>query len=105
MIQVSGMTFGDNGYIHGLTELFIVMSEKLSYPALESVATNGVTDLATHGYTQARVVPARVYDNNKMGRMKALSLPPGILVFARSTNPVKPGKGLFIVHPMVRLLA
>jgi hypothetical protein len=33
------------------------------------------------------------------------SLPPDFLVFARSTNPAKPGQGLFIVHPMVRLLA
>ena len=105
MIQVSGMMFGDNGYIYDCTELFITMSEELSYPAFESISTDCVADLATHGDTQARVVSARVYDNNKMGRMITLSLPPGFLVFARSTNPVKPGKGLFIVHPMVRLLA
>jgi hypothetical protein len=105
MIQVSGLTFGDNGYIHGRTELFIVMSEELSYPAFEPVPTNRVTNLATHGYTQARVVSARVYNDNKMGRMITLSLPPGLLIFTRSTNPSKPGKGLFIAHPMVRLLA
>ena len=97
------MTFGDNGYIYDCTELFIAMSEELSYPAFESIATNCVTDLATHCYTQARVVLARVGDDNKMGRMITLSLPPDFLVFARSTNSAKPGKVLCISHPMVRL--
>lgn len=104
MIQASGLAFGDNGYIHDRTEPLIVMSEELSDPAFQSIAANRVTDLATHGYTQARVFSARVDDNNQMGRMITLSLPPGFLVFARSTNPAKPGKGL-IVHLMVRLLA
>ena len=105
MIQASGLAFGDNGYIRGRTELFIVMSEELSYPAFKSIPTNRVTDFATHCYTETRVVLARLYDDNKMGRMIMLSVPPGILVFARSSNPAKPGKGVFIVHPMVRLLA
>ena len=105
MIQASGVALDDNGYIHGRTELIIAMSEELSYPAFESIPANRITDLATHGYTQARVVSARVYGNNKMGRMITFSLPPGFLVFARSTNPAKPGKGSVFVHPIVRLLA
>ena len=64
MIQASGLAFGDNGYIHGRTELIIVMSEELSYPAFESIPTNRITNLATHGYTQARAVSARVYNDN-----------------------------------------
>ena len=105
MIQASGLAFGDNGYIHGRTELIIVMSEELSYPAFESIPANRVTDLATHCYTQSGAVPARAHDDNEMGRMITFSLPPGFLVFARPANPANPGKGLFIVHPMVRLLA
>lgn len=105
MIQVSGLTFGDDGYIHGRTELFMVISEELSYPAFESIPAYRITDLATHGYTQTGVVPARVYNDYKMGRMITSSLPPDSLVFARAANPAKPGQGLFIVHPMVRLLA
>ena len=64
MIQASGLAFGDNGYIHGRTELIIVMSEELSYPAFESIPANRVTNLATHGYTQARAGSARVYNDN-----------------------------------------
>ena len=105
MIQASGLAFGNNGYIRGRTELFIVMSEEFSYPAFESIPTNRVTDLATHCYTQTRLVLARVDDDNEMGRMITLSLPPDGLVFARSTNPAKPGQGLFILHPDGRLLA
>jgi len=105
MIQASGLVFGDNGNIRDRAELFIVMSEELSYPAFESISTNRVTDFATHCYTETRIVSTRVYDDYKMGRMIKLSLPPGCLVFARSANPAKPGKGFFIDHPMDRLLA
>jgi len=102
MFQVSGLAFGDNGNIYGPTELFIVMSEELSNPALEPVPVNRITNLATHGYTQAGIVPGRVDNHNKMGRVITLSFLPGPLVFAGSTNPTQPGEGLITVHPMDR---
>jgi hypothetical protein len=104
MIQASGLAFGNNGNIHGPTELVVVMSEKLSYPTFESIPTNCVADLATHGYTEAGVVPTRADNHNKMGRVITLSFLPGPLVFTGLTDPSKPGKVLLTVHPMVRLL-
>ena len=98
MIQASGLAFGDNGYIHGRTELIIVMSEELSYPAFESIPANSITNLATHGYTQAGVVPTRAGNHNKMGRVITLSFLPGALIFAGPTDPLRPGEGLLTFH-------
>jgi len=102
MIQASGLAFGNNGNIHDLAELFIVMSEELSNPAFDSVPANRISNLATHGYTQAGVVLTRVDNHNKMGRVITLSYLPDTLVFAGSTDPTEPGEGLFSVHPMFR---
>ena len=102
MIQASGLAFGDNGNVHGPTELFMVMSEKFSNPAFESISANSITNLATHGYTQAGVVPTRAGNHNKMCRVIALSFLPGPLIFAGPTDPVRPGEGLFTFHLMVR---
>ena len=104
MIQASGMTFGDDRNIHGLAELLVVMSEELSNPALESIPGDRITDLATHRYTQAGFVPTRVYNHNKVGRVITFPFLPGFLIFAGSADPTTPGKGLFTVHPVVRLL-
>ena len=104
MIQASGLAFGDNGNVHGPTELFMVMSEKFSNPAFESIPANSITNLATHGYTQPGVVPTRAGNHNKMARVITLSFLPGPLVFTGLTDPSKPGKVLLTVHPMVRLL-
>ena len=102
MIQAPGLAFGDNGNIHGPTELFIVMSEELSNPALESVPANRITNLATHCYAQAGIVPTRAEHYNKMGRVITLSFLPDSLIFAGSTDPAQPGEGLFTVHSMIR---
>ena len=83
MIQAPGLAFGDNGNIHGPTELFIVMSEELSNPALG-------------------IVPTRAEHYNKMGRVITLSFLPDSLIFAGSTDPAQPGEGLFTVHSMIR---
>ncbi len=102
MFQVSGSAFGDNRNIHDLTELFAVISEELSNPAFESIPANRITDLATHGYTQAGNILTGIDNHNKMGRVITSPFLPGPLVFAGSTDPANPGEGLFAVHPMVR---
>ena len=101
MIQASGLAFGDNRNVHGPAELFIVMSEELSNPAFESIPANSITNLATHGHTQAGVAPTRAGNHNKMGRVITLSFLPGLLIFTGSTDPAHPGEGLFTFHLIV----
>jgi hypothetical protein len=76
----------------------MVMSEKFSNPAFEPIPANSITNLATHGYTQAGAVPTRAANHNKMSRVIALSFLPGPLIFAGPTDPVRPGEGLFTFH-------
>ena len=101
MIQAAGLAFGDNGNIHGPTELFMMVSEELSNPALESIPADSIANFATHSQPQTGVAPARVDNHNKMGCVIVLSFLPDPLVFAGSTDPTQPGEGLFTVHPMV----
>lgn len=105
MIQASGLALGNDTNIHGPTDLIMVMSEKLSYPAFESIPADRIADLATHRYPQSGVHPAGADDDNEVACVIPYTFPPVFLVFARSTNPAKPGKGLLIIHPVVRLLA
>ena len=74
------MAFGDNGNVHDPTELFIVMSEKFSNPAFESIPANSITNLATDCNPQTRKAPSRIHNHNKMGSMITLALLPGSFI-------------------------
>ena len=82
MTQLPGVAFGHYRDIRGPAEQLIVLSEQLSKPAFQSVAAHRVADLAADGDAEARDIPSRINNDNKVGGMKTLSLAPDSLVFA-----------------------
>lgn len=72
---------GHDREIHPGVDRHTVYPEKLTNPALQAIAADGIADLAAYGNTQARSSGGTgECDHDKVGGVATLALPPGLRI-------------------------
>ncbi len=100
MTQAARLALCYDRDVHNLAKLLVIISEYISNPPLDLIATDSIANLATHSYSQTGKILARVHYHNEMGSVITLPLYSGSFIIACTAYATELFEGMFTFHPL-----